>query len=314
MSLALVFVGFVGGEQAYANDKCTSTVSSTTVSFDTVSVPDSLPVGGTIKTVQLAQVVSCPPGETTQVGSYNGYSQMSTTVNGAFETGTPGIGVVITEMLPSAMNLTSAPGTGFFQLGPLTSSKSFLLTFTLVKTAKEVQRGMPVNMSQLIFIGLDNQSAIGNWISLTNTRVGAPTCTPTSSAQPVPLPTISATALKSTGMIAGRTPFKIVLSCQSASNLYVTLTDVNNFSNATNMLTLDPSSTAKNVQLQILKPDGTPASYGPDSPAPGNPGQWSAGKTQTGPVTIPLTVQYIATGTATAGTVKAMATYTLSYQ
>ncbi|WP_368086691.1 fimbrial protein [Pseudomonas aeruginosa] len=70
------------------------------------------------------------------------------------------------------------------------------------------------------------------------------------------------------------------------------------------------------VGIQILK-DNVPLGYGPDSNEPGTINQWSAGTVKQGQVShvIPLQARYIQTAERiTSGSVKASATFTLSYQ
>ncbi|KVO43095.1 hypothetical protein WL02_03365 [Burkholderia ubonensis] len=106
--------------------------------------------------------------------------------------------------------------------------------------------------------------------------------------------------------------FNIGLKCYSSAFLYVTLTDLTAPGNTSNQLTLAPASTAKGVKLRILR-NGSPVGYGPDSRVAGNPNQWYVGRAST-TTNIPLSAQYIATGPVSAGTVKGVATFTMSYQ
>ncbi len=146
----------------------------------------------------------------------------------------------------------------------------------------------------------------GNLIVMPNT------CTVTTPSVPVPLQPIAASKLNAVGMTAGDKGFDIGLSCKSGSRVYVTLTDLTNPGNTGNQLTLTPDSTAKGVKLRILR-NGQPVGYGPDSAAVGNTNQWYVGPSAT-TTNIPLSAQYISTGQVTAGTVKGLATFTMSYQ
>ncbi|MCA7925845.1 type 1 fimbrial protein [Burkholderia cenocepacia] len=137
-------------------------------------------------------------------------------------------------------------------------------------------------------------------------------CTVLTTNPEVPLPPVAASKLNAVGMTAGDRDFAISLSCKAGTNLCVTLTDLTNPGNMSNELTLTPDATAKGVKLRILR-NGQPVSYGPDSPAVGNPNQWYVGPS--GSVSsIPLSAQYIAAGVVSGGTVKGAATFTLSYQ
>ncbi|WP_080414796.1 fimbrial protein [Burkholderia ubonensis] len=137
-------------------------------------------------------------------------------------------------------------------------------------------------------------------------------CNVTTSLVNVRLPPVNAGQLNSIGATAGDMGFNIGLKCYSSAFLYVTLTDLTAPGNTSNQLTLAPASTAKGVKLRILR-NGSPVGYGPDSRVAGNPNQWYVGRAST-TTNIPLSAQYIATGPVSAGTVKGVATFTMSYQ
>lgn len=72
------------------------------------------------------------------------------------------------------------------------------------------------------------------------------------------------------------------------------------------------------LQVSALVPPGLtgpPVAHGLDSAVAGNTNQWLAGTAAGGAMTIPLTVQYVrTTGAPTPGTVKGLATFTMSYK
>ncbi|WP_174920266.1 fimbrial protein [Burkholderia metallica] len=151
------------------------------------------------------------------------------------------------------------------------------------------------------------------WFNKTGKLIIMPnTCTITTPSVNVPLQPIAASKLNAVGMTAGDKEFNIGLNCKSGSKVYVTLTDLTDQSNTGNQLTLTPDSSAKGVKLRILR-NGQPVGYGPDSIAPGNTNQWLVGPSAT-TTSIPLSAQYIATGQVSGGTVKGVATFTMSYQ
>lgn len=128
----------------------------------------------------------------------------------------------------------------------------------------------------------------------------------------VPMPPVSTGKLNGVGTTAGDTGFTIGLSCQAGSNVFITLTDLTDVSNRSDLLTLAPGSSATGVKLRVKKGD-QPVNYGPDSASVGNQNQWLVGPSS-GLTSIPLSVQYVATGPVSAGTVKGVATFTMSYQ
>ncbi|WP_126228723.1 fimbrial protein [Burkholderia ambifaria] len=137
-------------------------------------------------------------------------------------------------------------------------------------------------------------------------------CIVTTPNVPVRLPPTAASKLNTVGITAGDTGFNIGLSCKTGTNVYVTLTDLTDTGNTGNQLTLTPDSTAKGVKLRILK-NGQPVGYGPDSAEIGNLNQWLVGPSAS-TTNIPLSAQYIATDKVSGGTVKGVATFTMSYQ
>jgi len=160
-------------------------------------------------------------------------------------------------------------------------------------------------------LSLSNQTLT---VTAANGTVTATTCQITAPSITVNLPPVSAQRLASAGTTAGTTSFSIPLNCSSAAaNVYVTLTDATTPSNRTSLLTLKGTSTAGNVKLQLLRSDGSPVSYGPESAVAGGTNQWLVGPSSS-TTGIPLVAQYYSTGTATPGTVQAAAMFTLSYQ
>jgi type 1 fimbria pilin len=93
----------------------------------------------------------------------------------------------------------------------------------------------------------------------------------------------------------------------------ITLTDNVNPANQSNALQPTADSTAQGIGVQILR-GGLPISFGPDSAAVGNTNQWTIGNSPNGPLQVPLTARYVSTGRVAAGTVKALCTFTMSYQ
>jgi type 1 fimbria pilin len=151
-------------------------------------------------------------------------------------------------------------------------------------------------------------------VTAANGMVTGITCQVTNPAIAVGLPAVSVQKLASAGQTAGATNFTIPLNCAaSGASVYVTLTDATNAANTSSLLTLKGTATAGNVKLQLLRSNGSPVNYGPDSAVAGTTNQWLVGPSDT-TSGIPLTVQYYSTGAATAGTVQAVTTFTMSYQ
>lgn len=148
-----------------------------------------------------------------------------------------------------------------------------------------------------------------------------PTCAVTTPSINVPvfLGDIPASRFSGIGSTSKSEPFNIVLQCSGGdvgrtTNVHLTLTDQTNSGNTSNVLSLTEASTATGVGIQV-RSGTTIISYGPDSAVPGNPGQWKAGTTGNGTFTVPLTANYVQTGSVvTGGSANGRATFTMSYQ
>jgi type 1 fimbria pilin len=222
--------------------------------------------------------------------------------NGATRTQiTPGVGL----NLPQSMN---GPGT-------IATVQAELVVTGPVGSG--TLNALPSVGVSFLAVGLDcGVLSLGNVslpVTATSGTVTAISCTVGNPAITVNLPPVSVQNLGSTGRTAGATRFTIPLSCTSGADVYVTLTDQTAPANTTSLLTLKPASTAGNVKLQILRSGGTAVSYGPESAAAGTTNQWLVGPSAS-TTGVPLSAQYYATGSATAGTVQATALFTLSYQ
>jgi type 1 fimbria pilin len=111
-------------------------------------------------------------------------------------------------------------------------------------------------------------------------------------------------------MTGGDTPFTLTFNCTAAKNVRMLMTDAITGSTSDDKLTLSSNSTATGVKLQVLY-DDTPIIFNPNSQASSG---ILLGTSPVGTLSVPLTVRYISTGTATPGSVNAAATFTLSYQ
>jgi type 1 fimbria pilin len=130
----------------------------------------------------------------------------------------------------------------------------------------------------------------------------------------VTLPTVSTGAFSSrVGSIAGSQPFSLSFNCSAGAKVSITLTDNVYPANRSDTLQLTADSTAKGIGIQVLR-NGSPVLFGADSAAAGNTNQWLIGDSPNGTLQLPLTARYVSTAPVSAGTVKALATFTMSYQ
>ena len=156
--------------------------------------------------------------------------------------------------------------------------------------------------------------------------VTGPSCTVANSAVSVPMGIVTTSRFTGIHSTTRSQSFDITLDCKGGApdsklRPHVTLTDANDSSNQGTILTLSKATTggkpvATGIGIQILK-DGIPLAYGPDSSAPGNTNQWSAGTIAQGVAQfkIPLTANYVQTAeSVTTGQANGRATFTLNYQ
>jgi type 1 fimbria pilin len=115
------------------------------------------------------------------------------------------------------------------------------------------------------------------------------------------------------GAVAGRQAFQLEFTCSTGTQVSIVITDVVTPANRSNALTLSPESTAKGIGVQVLKGDGTPVLFGPDAVGVTVENQWLIGSSPNGILVLPLSAQYIRTGPIIPGSIKAMATFTMSY-
>ncbi|MCX4171800.1 MULTISPECIES: fimbrial protein [Paraburkholderia] len=329
MLVAAGCAGLIASVPAHAALQCTIT-GSAAISFGTLTVPRDTPVGTAIGPVQSSTVsVNCPSNPGTVPPYNNGwyiqyYPQLtSSAVTGVWNTGIAGIGIKVVDVTYGNTTLSSLAVGKWGDFGaPITTTAafqgSFTFTYQLVKTAAQVTTGGAVNIPQVLTLVSHNipvniTSPALVTISVNNTSIVATTCTVTTPSVSVTLPTVNASALSPVGTTVGNTNLSIGLSCQAGANVYVTLTDATTPGNTTSNLTLASGSTATGVALRVLNSGGTAVSYGPDSAVAGNRNQWLVGASSS-TTRIPLTAQYISTGTVGPGTVKGLATFTMSYQ
>lgn len=242
---------------------------------------------------------------------------------GSFATGIDGLDLVMTLNV-GPLQTSSQVRALDFPLGYQSDVATVNITYTfqLKKSLPKVATGVPLSVPQLAEVSYTDDSTGGANVTLLTLRaqgnpVQAIGCTvaPSSNRVSVRLPTVSALALSAAGATAGRTSFSLQLQCGDArTDVYIALTDANQPGNTTSVLTLDAGSSAKNVGVNILRGDGVPVIFGPETYALGTANQWFAGS-MTGAGVIDLSAQYVATGQPVIpGSVGAAALFTLTYQ
>ncbi|MCO4880598.1 fimbrial protein [Paraburkholderia caribensis] len=195
------------------------------------------------------------------------------------------------------------------------------VTATLIVTGSIAAGASNLMTAPTVTIGTAQSDQAGYWNQpplYTGSASGVlthATCSVNQSNVGVTLPTADthnfATGI---GSVAWPQSFALSLSCSAGAKVLITLTDSVNPANRSTTLQLTADSTAKGIGIQLLNSDSTLVAFGADSAAPGNPNQWTIGASPNGTLQIPMTARYVRTGTVSPGTVKALATFTMSYQ
>jgi type 1 fimbria pilin len=146
-----------------------------------------------------------------------------------------------------------------------------------------------------------------------------PTCSVSPGSQQVSLGNIVTSAFGALNAEAGSGRATVSFVCAGATGgatrtIRLTLTDATSPANRSSNLSITGGSTARGVAVR-MRNGATLISYGPDSNAANNPGQFLV-KAGVGneTVTLPLDVSYIRTGTVTPGSAHATATFTVRYE
>ncbi|MFL9920871.1 fimbrial protein [Paraburkholderia fungorum] len=296
------------------------------VDMGNITAPPNVPVGTVLATKQVS-FNSMIGQESFTCGSYQlstlAFAMSGSGTSGIYPTNIPGIGIRIYAWSsksyyasPTTPTLTPNSWTFSYSTSGAYGTGYQQFQFDLVATGPVSNSGtnmLSYNVAPWMSVAANDgsgQMVIAN-LALTAT-VTTPTCSVTNTLVSVLLPTVFTGSLI-TGS-AGTTNFNLDLNCTAGIKVGVTLTDATDPSNTSTILSLSPDSTAKGVGLQILKA-WTPIAFGADSPAADNLNQWSAGTAVAGPMSIPLTARYVrTTGALNAGTVKGLATFTMSYQ
>jgi len=321
---------------AQANITCEIDNVSLTLSAGTISVPVKVSVGQTIASVPPStfQMRCRFESRLSPVTSATNYAEFATTqlapgFSDVYQTGAAGIGVrytfdsaqcnasrvVMTNGKAQVACFFSGPLDGPYQSVNITVSPELVVTGTLPSGTTTLASIPPVTIT---FTESDQDSVWPKSPLFTGAASGQfvhATCSINQSSVDVRLPDADTTAFASgIGAVTLAKPFALSLDCASGATVLITLTDSVNPANRSDTLTLSNDSTAKGVGIQVLNSTQMPVSFGADSAAPGNANQWSLGSSPDGTLQVPLSARYVRTGTVSAGSVKALATFTMSYQ
>lgn len=323
---------------AHANSTCNNPNFNNTLAAGTIVVPVGAATGLTVSTLAPFNfIVQCrfvAGGTNTTTALLTGTLSTTTPLAAGFsdvyQTGIAGLGVRYTLNSPGGqcniVNQTLQQGTFSFNCtfsGPVGGPYvpySVFITASLIVTGPIAPGATTLTSAPVIGFSLSTNETTGPWPqrpaydgSASGVLTHA-TCSVSQTSVSVDLPTADSHNLGSIGATTAPKAFALSFSCQTGSTVLITLTDSVNPANRGTALQLAPGSTAAGVGIQILNSAGTPVSFGPDSATPGNTNQWSIGTSPNGTLQVPLTARYVRTGDVSAGSVKALATFTMSYQ
>lgn len=319
---ALLLLALAG--RAHAG--CQYTNNPGTVTFappSTITLPNSLPVGTILWTSPQIATANPPTlyceDSTTNNGIANTWGNPAGSDETLFPTNVSGLSYRILH--PDTSNLLSAyPYNASVPAGQITfsvaSALQLVVTGTItpgsVLTGKVAQWNVDMcNGNYSNWYGFYcTQSKGTHPVEIFNTsavRFAAPACTIAVDPTVVTLPSVLASAFTGKGTTTGQTPFMVQLNCQAGASLSITLATANQQTGTTSVIAPTVGNGyANNVGVQLLNGQGSPITFG---------SAISEGTTTSGIMNLPFYARYYQTGSgATAGTVTATATYTLTYQ
>lgn len=336
LRLALFVLMCATSAPAQANISCGLENVNLPLWAGTISVPFRAEVGQTIASVPpITFQMSCrfvnrvnPGTEATNYANF-ATTQLAPGFSDVYQTGTAGIGirytfdsarcnatrVVMTNGQARVGCYFSGPLDGPYQNANITVSPTLVVTGTLPPGTTALSSIPPVT---ILFTESDQTTS---WVKdplFTGAATGQfvhATCSVKEPNVYVSLQTANARAFSvGIGSVTPAQPFQLSLECARGAKVSITLTDSVSPDNRTNLLNLTHDSTARGIRIQILNSVGASVFFGADSAAPGNQNQWLIGDSPDGTLQVPMSARYVRTDAVTPGSVKALATFTMSYQ
>lgn len=328
----------IAGSSAFAAGSCELFDAADTVDAGSMTMPINLAPGVGLKTVANSSRLACmnnssiAPTNTTNYTSFVDLTVNAAPVSGSsdvYPTNIAGVGVSYTVSSsgcsPSTAKLTGTGVTTFacpFTLTPNYQVVPFTITANFVRTGTAGAASGALTTIPRVLVSFRSSDLAGSWTKadmLSGVATGSAntrSCSVVQNNLAVDLGLATVQQFQSgVGTTANSKAFNLTLNCQSSLNIKMTLTDATDAANRTDVLKLSSGSSAQGLGIQVLDRT-TPFKFGPDSAAAGNTNQVALGvSSSTGNViTVPLTARYIRTGTVVPGSVKAIATFTMSYQ
>lgn len=267
-----------------------------------ITVPFNAPVGTVLW--QSSQVAPLNPPDVTcsknmPYGVVNSVGPTPNVSVDTYPTGVPGIGYQLvhdndTGIMYPFPCCSSGPRN--------TSTFSVASALTLIKTG-------PIVSGSVLPAG---QLGYWQWGTLTtetfnllnSVTIIDPACSVNSNSIIVALPNIATASLKGVNSVAASTPFAIRLTCSAGATVAITLDTASQAAGKTGVI--NSSGSATGVGVQLVDSNGTAVSFGTTT---------TVGATPDGALDLSYFARYYQLATTVgAGTVKATATFTISYQ
>jgi type 1 fimbria pilin len=340
LGMALAFLVGLFPMSVNAAITCGTGNVNKTFAAGTIEVPVNPALGSSVATLASSMFqLNCRFLSTTSpnnVTSATLYSDFKTTASRAagytdvYQTGISGLGVRYTFNSTdcNASNVVLANGSVRLSCpfsGPLDGPympANISVTATLIVTGPIASGASSFTTAPAVTIGFATSDQTGGYWNQSPLYTGSAsgvlthaTCSVNQANVSVIMPTANTRAFSSgVGAVAVPQSFSLSLACSTGATVMITLTDGVNPANRSTALQLTADSTAQGIGVQVLNSAGTPVAFGPDSPTPGNTNQWTIGASPNGTLQVPLTARYVRTGNLSAGSVRALATFTMSYQ
>lgn len=326
----LLLIGLLGWmPAARAGISCSPTNTSFQLpNFGNIIVPASMPPGTPIgPQVKVTISFTCdgvPPGKTVSIVASNfggidyGYSAPANAI--MFKTSVTGIDLELTASpLPTNWNGNSVSFAD--TISAPSGSSTETVTGRLIKTQTgAVAAGSLTSFGNAALIGTfedvvsngnGGNANLNSTLSLAGgTVISAPTCAVSPANFTVQLPVLFTSTFQGTGTTAGRTPFAITLNCPTAgTRVSISMTSAKPDPTITGLTDPTGAGYAQGVGVQLLDGGGTtPVDVKGMT-------QTESNLSSTGAYSIPYYAQYYQTApSVTGGLVKAVITYTMSYQ
>lgn len=301
---------------------CTASPTGAALSVPGVTVATSTPVGtrlgtpGSIGLTFTCTGLTSTETATLQVGNLAPRDASDPPAGGgiSFATNVPGIALVLTASPIQASDSScvrcgpgSTPGWEAASVTKAQASTLVTLTGQFMKTGPVTAGTVsPIQLAQFWWYIYGETISVGpiSTLTLNAATIGVQACSVNADSTnlSVALPTVSTAALTTNGAVAGRTAFNIHLTCQPGANVWITMSPSSPGS-ATG--TIANNGTATNINVQLLDSAFNAVQFNVAR---------SLGAAPSGTLSLPYYAQYYATGAVGAGSVKATATFTMTYQ